>query len=172
MLVVKNPPTSAGDVRDASSMPGLRRSPRRGHSNPLQFLTWRIPRTEDPGGLQSIWLERVAHDWGDLANMHARESKINIFLRIKQNWVSSTYYAQISMCILQYLDVQRNRKQWSIVKKKKPIISIFVHLSKISRDFCGSPVVKTSPSRAGGASSIPGQEVKIPHASGPQNQKH
>ena len=39
-------------------------------------------------------------------------------------------------------------------------------------DFPGSPVVKTSPSNAGGAGSIPGQGAKIPHASWPKNQKH
>ena len=32
-------------------------------------------------------------------------------------------------------------------------------------------MVKTSPSNAGGAGSIPGQGAKIPHASGPENQK-
>ena len=24
-------------------------------------LAWEIPRTEEPGGLQSLWLQRVAH---------------------------------------------------------------------------------------------------------------
>ena len=38
------------------------------------------------------------------------------------------------------------------------------------RDFPGSPVVKTSPSNAGVADSIPGQGAKIPHASGPKKQ--
>ena len=38
------------------------------------------------------------------------------------------------------------------------------------RDFPRGPVVKTSPSNAGGAASIPGQGAKIPHASGPKNQ--
>ena len=38
------------------------------------------------------------------------------------------------------------------------------------RDFPGSPVVKISPSNAGGAGSIPGWGAKIPHASGPKNQ--
>ena len=38
------------------------------------------------------------------------------------------------------------------------------------RDFPGDPVVKTSPSNAGGASSIPGQEAKIPHDWQPKNQ--
>ena len=35
-LVVKNLPASAGDGRDAGSIPGLGRYPERGHSNPLQ----------------------------------------------------------------------------------------------------------------------------------------
>ena len=37
-LVVKNPPANAGDLRDAGLIPGLGRSPRGGHSNPLQCL--------------------------------------------------------------------------------------------------------------------------------------
>ena len=39
-----------------------------------------------------------------------------------------------------------------------------------SWDFPGGPVVKTSPSNAGGAGSIPGWGAKIPHASWPKNQ--
>ena len=30
------------------------------HSN---LLAWRIPWTEEPGGLQSMGLQRVRHDW-------------------------------------------------------------------------------------------------------------
>ena len=30
-------------------------------------LTWRIPGTEEPGGLPSKGLHRVGHDWSDLA---------------------------------------------------------------------------------------------------------
>ena len=36
-LVVKNPPANAGDLRDASSVPGLGRCPGGGHGNPLQY---------------------------------------------------------------------------------------------------------------------------------------
>ena len=32
-------------------------------------LAWRIPWTEEPGGLQSIGLQRVKHYWSDLADM-------------------------------------------------------------------------------------------------------
>ena len=37
MLVVKNPPTNAGDVRDTDLIPGLGRAPKGGHGNPLQY---------------------------------------------------------------------------------------------------------------------------------------
>ena len=37
VLVVKNPPANAGDVRNMSSIPRLRRSPGGGHGNPLQY---------------------------------------------------------------------------------------------------------------------------------------
>ena len=37
VLVVKNPPANAGDMRDGGSIPGSGRSPGEGHSNPLQY---------------------------------------------------------------------------------------------------------------------------------------
>ena len=38
VLVVKNPPANAGDIRDTGSVPGLGRSPGGGHGNPLQYF--------------------------------------------------------------------------------------------------------------------------------------
>ena len=35
--MVKNPPTNAGDIRDAGLIPGLGRSPEEGHGDPLQY---------------------------------------------------------------------------------------------------------------------------------------
>ena len=37
VLIVKNPPASAGDTRDKGSIPGSERSPGEGHGNPLQY---------------------------------------------------------------------------------------------------------------------------------------
>ena len=37
VLVVKNLPVNAGDIRDMGSIPGLGRSPGGGHGNPLQY---------------------------------------------------------------------------------------------------------------------------------------
>ena len=34
------------------------------------ILAWRIPWTEEPGGLQSMGLQRVRHDWSGLAHRH------------------------------------------------------------------------------------------------------
>ena len=45
------------------SIPGLGRSPGGGHGNPLQFLAWRTPWREEPGGWQSTGSQRVGHDW-------------------------------------------------------------------------------------------------------------
>ena len=61
-LAVKNLPVNAGDIRDLGSILGSRRSPGGGHGNPLQYLVWRIPWTEEPGELQSLGLQRIRHD--------------------------------------------------------------------------------------------------------------
>ena len=60
--MVKNPPANAGDIRDLGSIPGLERSPGGGNGNHSGILVWRIPRTQESGGLQSIRLQRVRHD--------------------------------------------------------------------------------------------------------------
>ena len=51
VLVVKNPPDNAGDIRDTGSIPASVRSPGGGHGS---ILAWRIPWTEDPDGLKFI----------------------------------------------------------------------------------------------------------------------
>ena len=62
-LVVKNPPANAGDVRDASLIPGSGRSPGGGHGNPLQFSCLENPM--DRGAwwaIQSMGSQRAGHD--------------------------------------------------------------------------------------------------------------
>ena len=58
--MVKNLPANAGDW---SSITGLGWSPSEGDGYPPQYSSWRIPRTEKPGRLQSTGLQRVRHDW-------------------------------------------------------------------------------------------------------------
>ena len=51
--VVKNLPANAGDV---GSSPGSGRSPGEGKATHSGILAWKIPWTEEPGGLQSMGL--------------------------------------------------------------------------------------------------------------------
>ena len=43
VLVVKNPPANAGDIRDKGLIPGSGRSRGRGHGNPLQYAYLESP---------------------------------------------------------------------------------------------------------------------------------
>ena len=78
VLAVNNPRANAGDVRDAGSIPGSGRSP--GQEDPLvegmathsSILAWRIPWTEEPGGLRPIGLHKVRHERSDLAHTQHR----------------------------------------------------------------------------------------------------
>ena len=58
----KDPSVKAGDAEDPGLIPGSRRSPGVGNGNPLNILAWRIPWTEEPGGLQLMALQRVEHE--------------------------------------------------------------------------------------------------------------
>ena len=53
---------NAGDLRDMDLIPASRRSPGGGHGNPFHIHVWRIPWTEEPGGLQFIGSQRGRHD--------------------------------------------------------------------------------------------------------------
>ena len=54
---------SAYNVGHPGSILGSGRSPGEGNGNPLQyFLAWKIPWTEEPGRLQSMWSQRVRHN--------------------------------------------------------------------------------------------------------------
>ena len=41
--MVKNPPVSAGDIKDVGSIPGLGSSPGEGNGNPLQYSCLKNP---------------------------------------------------------------------------------------------------------------------------------
>ena len=66
----KEPTCQCSRPKDVSSIPGWGRSSGEGNGNPLQFLAWRIPWTEEPGRLQSMgsqsrtrltWLSTAQH---------------------------------------------------------------------------------------------------------------
>ena len=59
--MVKNLPANAGN---ADSFPGLGRSLRVGNGNPLQYSCWKIPWTEEPGGL----VHGVTKNWTQVSD--------------------------------------------------------------------------------------------------------
>jgi len=60
--MVKNLPANAGDIRDAGSIPGSRRSSEEGLSNHYSVLAWRISWIEELIELRPIGSQRVLHD--------------------------------------------------------------------------------------------------------------
>ena len=63
---------NAGGTGNSSSIPGSGKIPWRKAWQPTpSALAWRIPWTEESGGLQSMGSHRVGHDWSNLACMHA-----------------------------------------------------------------------------------------------------
>ena len=62
-LVVKNPPANAGNIKDVGLIPGSGRSPAGIYGrSPGSSHAWKIPWTEEPGGLQFIESQGVGHD--------------------------------------------------------------------------------------------------------------
>ena len=54
---------SACNAGDLGSIPGSGRSPGEGNGYSFQYLAWRIPWIEEPDRLQSMWSQKVRHDW-------------------------------------------------------------------------------------------------------------
>ena len=83
VLVVKNPPAKAGDIRDASSIPGSERSPGGGHGNSLQYSCLENPMA---GGAWWATFYRVAESWTRLERLstyltHSSEKLLAITIK-------------------------------------------------------------------------------------------
>ena len=62
VLVVKNLPANAGDVETRVQSLGQEDPLEEGMATYSSILAWRIPWTEEPGGLQSIKSQKVGQD--------------------------------------------------------------------------------------------------------------
>ena len=71
--MIKNPPASIGDIRDPGSEELLEKEIAT-HSS---FLAWRIPWTEEPGGLQTMGSHRVKRNKAT-EHTHTRPAKKSV----------------------------------------------------------------------------------------------
>ena len=62
VLVVKNLPANVGDIEIQVGYLSLENPLEEGMATHSSILAWRIPGTEEPGGLQSMGSERVGHN--------------------------------------------------------------------------------------------------------------
>ena len=60
--MVKNPPVNARNIRDVVGSLGREDPLEEEMATHSSILAWRIPWTEEPGGLQSIASQRVGRD--------------------------------------------------------------------------------------------------------------
>ena len=65
------------------------------HSN---VLAWRIPGTGEPGGLPSMGLHRVGHDWSDLA-VATQKKQIRYGIRLLPNY-SNTVILWVAIAVI------------------------------------------------------------------------
>ena len=107
-------------------------------------LAWRIPWTEEPGGLLSIGPHRVGHDWSDLACMHALEKEMATHSSVLVRRIPGTEEPG------GLPDTYGVAQSWTWLKRLSSI-SISIRM--------GFPVVKNPPTNAGDTrdtGSIPG----------------
>ena len=69
---------SAGATGDGDSILGLGRSPGEGNGNPHQYSCLENPVNKGAWWLQSMGLQKVRHDWNDLACMHFPKAFLSI----------------------------------------------------------------------------------------------
>ena len=84
---VKSPPASAGDVKDAASVPGSGRSPGGGRGNPLQCSCLENPMDR---GAWKATVQRVAQSWTQLKRLstHILECGDAVIFNFTENFTS------------------------------------------------------------------------------------
>ena len=89
VLVLRNPPTNAGDLRAVGSIPGSGRSSEGGHGTPLQFSCLQNPTDRGTWRALVHRVTRVRHIRGDLARTQRKDTIAADFSLRGQKWCLS-----------------------------------------------------------------------------------
>ena len=87
VLVQKNMPANAGDVRDVGLIPGSGRFPGEGNGTPLQYSCLENPMDRGAWWATVLGSQRVRHNWRDSA--HACNLSLEIFRWMKHSILES-----------------------------------------------------------------------------------
>ena len=85
--VIKNLFADAGNIKDPGLIPGSGRFPEDGVATHSSILAWRIPRTEEPGGLQSMGLQSRTQLKQVVMAWHTHEYQTHDMLTTKTNGI-------------------------------------------------------------------------------------
>ena len=117
--MVKNPPAVAGDVEDASLIPGSGRSPGGGHSYPLQCSC-----LENPMDRRAWWaaVHGVTKSWARLMTkqQQCREKPSSSLLGILP--VSCLYYSHITCLVSKCVAASPYNKRFSETSAEYPTV--------------------------------------------------
>jgi len=116
----------------------------KGISTYSSILAWRIPWTEEPGGLESIGWQRVRHNWAT----NRDDGGLKVMVAVKSGEKRITFCA--------YFEGKIGRVFWcgGLTAWKKGVMNL-------RRDFPSDSVVKTLAPNAGSSGSIPRQGTRF-----------
>ena len=102
LIEVKNLPANAGSTRDMSLTPESESSPEEGMATHCSSLAWRIPWTEEPGGLQSMGSQRARHDWAaqHTSRHSGDEHEFLVMLSIERLFSSLPLYPKLALWLV------------------------------------------------------------------------
>ena len=83
---------------------GWENPPEKGMVTHSSILAWEIPWTEEPPGLQSMWLQRVRHDLVIKKNKNQQ----NIHMQMITAF-SPRHWWQTRQCFKEFMDVEMNK---------------------------------------------------------------
>ena len=101
------------------------------------ILTWKIPWTEEPGRLQFVGLQRVRHNWGNLACMHTWFKiilySVKYLLRVNRMFLLAKFWKYFSKLLLNFILISVWGSYWLVTNTI--IFNGFAFIMKNSESF-------------------------------------
>ena len=90
------------------------------------ILAWRIPWTEELGGIQSIGWQRVRHDWSDLAHVSSLLTWIHMRLETDESLAKQIFLFLIAGLVVSKPDLvtflEQMKNPWDVRRLEMPAI--------------------------------------------------